>query len=104
MLKIRHAYKQNCKFIKLLFFRQVSLGQIKHIKSRLNSRLRVKVNIQLMKLAFEKRLLNKKILKVVSATFLLVCFLCLKDSTCETRKIVFYFTSKALFVLEIIKF
>ena len=24
-------------------------------------------------------------LKVVSATFLLVCFVCLKDSTCETR-------------------
>ena len=43
-------------------------------------------------------------LKVVSATFLLVCFLCLKDSTCETRKNVSYFTSKALFVLEIIKF
>ena len=28
-------------------------------------------------------------LKVVSATFLLVCFLRLKDSTCETRKNVF---------------
>ena len=43
-------------------------------------------------------------LKVVSTTFLLVCFLCLKQNTCETRKSVFYFTSKALFVLEIIKF
>ena len=43
-------------------------------------------------------------LKVVSATFSLVCFLCLKESICETRKNVFYFTSKALFVLEIIKF
>ena len=43
-------------------------------------------------------------LKVVSATFLLVCFVCLKESTCETRKNVFSFTSKALFVLEIIKF
>ena len=43
-------------------------------------------------------------LKVVSATYLQVCFLCLKKSTCETRKNVFYFTSKALFVLEIIKF
>ena len=30
--------------------------------------------------------------------------LCLKESTCETRKNVFYFTSKALFVIEIIKF
>ena len=43
-------------------------------------------------------------LKVVSATFLLVCFVCLKESTCETRKNVFSFTSKALFVLEIINF
>ena len=43
-------------------------------------------------------------LKAVSATFLLVCCVCLKESTCETRKNVFYFTSKALFVLEIIKF
>ena len=43
-------------------------------------------------------------LKVVSATFLLVCFVCLKERTSETRKNVFYFTSKALFVLEIIKF
>ena len=43
-------------------------------------------------------------LKVVSATFLLVCFLCLQESIYETRKNVFYFTSKALFVLEIIKF
>ena len=29
----------------------------------------------------------------------LVCFLCLKECTCETKKNVFYFTSKALFVL-----
>ena len=43
-------------------------------------------------------------LKVVSATFLLVCVVCLKESTCETRKNVFDFTSRALFVLEIIKF
>ena len=41
--------------------------------------------------------------KVVSATFLLVCFVCLKEGTCETRKNVFYFTSEALFILEIIK-
>ena len=31
-------------------------------------------------------------------------FLCLKESTCETRKNVFYLTLKALFVFEIIKF
>ena len=42
-------------------------------------------------------------LKVVSATFVLVCFLVLNESTCQTKKNVFYFTSKALFVLEKIK-
>ena len=47
---------------------------------------------------------KRKKLKVVSATFLLVCFVCLRESTRETRKNVFYFTLKALFVLEIIKF
>ena len=43
-------------------------------------------------------------LKVVSATFLLVCFVCLQESTYKKWKNVFYFTSRALFVLEIIKF
>ena len=43
-------------------------------------------------------------LNVVSATLLLVCFLSLKDTTCETKKNVFYFTLKDVFVLEIIKF
>ena len=37
-------------------------------------------------------------LKAVSATFLLIFFLRLKESTCETRKNDFYFTSKALFL------
>ena len=46
----------------------------------------------------------KNILKVVSTTSLLVCFVCLQESGCDTRKNVFYFTSKALFVLEIIEF
>ena len=46
----------------------------------------------------------KERLKVVSATFLLVCFVHLKESTWERRKNVFYFTSKALLVLEIIRF
>ena len=47
-----------------------------------------------------------KRLKVVFATFLLVCFVSLRerDSTFKTKKNVFYFTSKALFALEIIKF
>ena len=48
--------------------------------------------------------IGDKSLKVVSATFLLVYFVCLKGRTCETRKNVLYFTSKALFFLEIIKF
>ena len=48
--------------------------------------------------------LNGWSLKVVSATFLLLFFVCLKESICETRKNVFYFTTKALFVLEVIKF
>ena len=43
-------------------------------------------------------------LKVVSTTFFLVCFVYFKESTCETKKNVFYFTLKAPFVLEIIKF
>ena len=47
---------------------------------------------------------NKNALKDVSDTFLLVCFIILKEGTCETRKNVFYFISKAHFVLEIIKF
>ena len=43
-------------------------------------------------------------LKVVLATFLLVSFLCVKESNYQTKKSVFYFTSKALSVLEKIKF
>ena len=43
-------------------------------------------------------------LKVESTTFSLVWFLSLTESTCETRKNIFYCTSKALFVFEKIKF
>ena len=39
-------------------------------------------------------------LRVVSATFLLVCFSSLKESTCKTWKNVFYFTGKVFFVLS----
>ena len=42
-------------------------------------------------------------LKVVSATFLIVNFLNLKAGNREAKKNVFYFTSKALFILEKIK-
>ena len=45
----------------------------------------------------------KDSLKVASATFLLVCFLRLNESTCQTRENT-YFTSKSLFVAEKIKF
>ena len=45
--------------------------------------------------------LQKTTLKFVSTTFLLVCFVCLKESKWKN---VFYFTSKALFVVEIITF
>ena len=48
--------------------------------------------------------LRLHILKVISATFLLVYFLSLNNSTFQTRKNVFYFTAEALFVLEKIKF
>ena len=43
-------------------------------------------------------------LKVVPARFVLVYFLSLNESACQTRKNVFFFTTKALFVLEKIKF
>ena len=45
-----------------------------------------------------------KQLKVVSATFVLVCFLSLNESTSQTKKKKFYFTWKVLFILEKIKF
>ena len=40
----------------------------------------------------------------IAIVSLLVCFVYLKESTCGTSKNVFYFTSKAFFILEIIKF
>ena len=53
---------------------------------------------------FLKYVKKRLYLMVVSTTFLLVCFVNLKESTFEKRKLFFYFTWKALFVLEIIKF
>ena len=85
-----------------LIYRGDSLKNVEILKET-----QVKV-LQYFKLGTEEKLIdptpNKIWLKVVSATFLLVCFVCLNDSTREKRKYVFYFTSKALFVLEIIKF
>ena len=43
-------------------------------------------------------------LQVVSATFVLVYFLSLIERTCQTKKKIFHFISKALFVLEKIIF
>ena len=48
--------------------------------------------------------ISKDNLEVGSATFLQACFVCLKESTCETRESAFYFTSKDLLILEIINF
>ena len=44
------------------------------------------------------------LIKGCAASFLLVCFICQKESTSEIRKNTFYFTSKVLLVLEIINF
>ena len=44
------------------------------------------------------------ILKGCVRKILLVCFVCLKESTCKAKKNAFNFNLKALFVLEIIKF
>ena len=41
-------------------------------------------------------LASPEALKVVSATFLLVCFLSLKKSTCETRKNIFFISLQKL--------
>ena len=65
-------------------------------------KLIAQINIFKNKALFFKEISSS--LKVVSATFLQVYFACLKESTCGTRKSFFNFTSKALFVLEIIKF
>ena len=50
--------------------------------------------------SFQKITIPKKHRNVVFATFLLACFLNLKESTCETKINIFYFTSKAFRSLE----
>ena len=44
----------------------------------------------LFKYCIKKLVAKKKLFKVVSATFLLVCIACLKESPCETRNNVFF--------------
>ena len=51
------------------------------------------VIVSLNLLSKETIIVWEKTLKVVSATFLLFCFVSLKESFCETRRNVFYFTS-----------
>ena len=70
----------------------------------LKSQNKDKINPYNENLISTNHLLVQNTLNGVSATFLLVCFVSLNESTCEKRKNVFYFTSIALFVLEIIKF
>ena len=66
----------------------------------------VELNLKLVNLmtANLRTLQRLAFLKVVSTTFLPVCFVCLKESTLEIRKNIFYFTLKGLFVLEKIRF
>ena len=45
-----------------------------------------------LQFGFRQQYCTSHALKVVSATFLLVCFVCLKESTSETKKNAFYFT------------
>ena len=44
------------------------------------------------------------VLKVMSDIFLIICFVRLKNNIFETKKNIFKFTSKVLFVLKIFKF
>ena len=49
---------------------------------------------------YESKWLNEYNLNICLRYILLVCFLSLNESTSQTRKNIFHFTSKALFVLE----
>ena len=54
--------------------------------------------------SFEKTDILQLVIKGCVHYILVDCFLDLNESTCQTRENAFYFTSKALFVLEKIKF
>ena len=76
-------------FLLYLVFFRIQIGPVLNIK---RSQLRLAQLFQ--------KLLIKGCVRYIFTTF----FVCLKESTCETRKKNFYFTSKALSALEIIKF
>ena len=110
-LKMRNSetcstFKKNiCKFIRpssnsifnchspngMKLIARLRLGLVTSVSTNLGTTFRTLL-IQFAAMEMTSRLL-----------FLLVCFLSLKESTYETRKNVFYYNSKALFV-EIIKF
>ena len=48
-----------------------------------------------------RKVIPKTLLKSLSATFLLVCFVSLKRALVKQRKMFCYLSSKALFILEI---
>ena len=57
-----------------------------------------------LQFGFRQQYSTSHALKVVSAGFLILCFVCLKERIFEIIKNVFYFILKALFILEIIIF
>ena len=56
-----------------------------------NNSSKVKDKTQNTLMKWDTQSSEELVLKAVSATFLLVCFLSLNESICQTRKNVFYF-------------
>ena len=63
----------------------------KHMYKRLYIFLNNNYIIYNLQFGFRQQYCTSHALKVVSATFLLVCFVYLKESTSKTRKNAFYF-------------
>ena len=81
-----------------------NLGPIRTIFPLSLDAQRTCITMDFLKKTKEMLKQSGKQLKVVSATFVLVCFLSLNESTSQTKKKNFYFTWKVLFILEKIKF
>ena len=81
-----------------------NLGPIRTIFPLSLDAQRTRITMDFLKKTKEMLKQSGKQLKVVSATFVLVCFLSLNESTSQTKKKKIYFTSKVLFILEKIKF